>query len=111
MTVNGAPAVSAFRTISAGATALAVTGTANAGIALFIFGLAFFVVGEALVKLLHDSYGTTQIVWSRYFFHFALTCLFLSRGNILAQARSARPWLHASRSILMLVATAFFLLP
>ena len=78
------------------------------GIALFIFGLAFFVVGEALVKLLHDSYGTTQIVWSRYFFHFALTCLFLSRGNILAQARSARPWLHASRSILMLVATTFF---
>lgn len=78
------------------------------GIALFIFGLAFFVIGEALVKLLHEAYGTTQIVWSRYFFHFALTCLFLSRGNIITQARSTRPWLHASRSILMLVATACF---
>ena len=31
----------AFRTISAGATALAVTGTANAGIALFILSVSF----------------------------------------------------------------------
>jgi len=78
------------------------------GIGLFISGLAFFVVGEALVKLLHDGYGTTQIVWSRYFFHFALTCLFLSRGNIFAQAKSPRPWLHVARSFLMLIATVCF---
>lgn len=78
------------------------------GILLFISGLAFFVVGEALVKLLHDGYGTTQIVWSRYFFHFAFTCLFLSRGNLFTQARSTRPWLHVSRSFLMLVATVCF---
>jgi drug/metabolite transporter (DMT)-like permease len=78
------------------------------GIALFISGLAFFVIGEALVKLLHEDYGTTQIVWSRYFFHFVLTCLFLSRGSLFNQARSSRPWLHVARSLLMLIATACF---
>jgi len=78
------------------------------GIVLFVAGLAFFVVGEALVKLLHEAYGTTQIVWARYFFHFVFTCLFFSNGNILAQARSTRPWLHVGRSFLMLIATACF---
>ena len=45
--MKGTPAVSALRTTSPGATALAVTGTANAGIALFIISVNF----DAIDKL------------------------------------------------------------
>jgi len=78
------------------------------GIALMMSGLLLFTLGEALVKLLARDYDIPQIVWGRYAFHALFTVLFFSRGNLLRQARTARPGLHVGRSALMLVATACF---
>lgn len=78
------------------------------GIALMMTGLFLFTVGEALVKLLARDYDIPQIVWGRYAFHALLTVLVFARGNLLRQARTARPGLHLGRSALMLVATGCF---
>ncbi len=78
------------------------------GIVLMMSGLALFTVGEALVKLLSHDYDVAQIVWARYAFHALFTVAVFSRGNVLRQARTARPGLHIGRSALMLVATGCF---
>jgi len=78
------------------------------GIILMIIGLALFTTGEAIVKGLAPHYDITQIVWSRYIFHAVVTFILFSRSGIFKLAKTTRPWLHTSRSALMLIATSLF---
>jgi drug/metabolite transporter (DMT)-like permease len=78
------------------------------GIVLMMIGLALFTGGEAVVKTLAPKYDVTQIVWSRYVFHALVTFLLFYRSGVLQLAKTTRPWLHISRSALMLIATSLF---
>ncbi len=78
------------------------------GIVLMMMGLALFTGGEAVVKTLAPKYDVTQIVWSRYVFHALVTFVLFSRSGIFKLAKTTRPWLHISRSALMLMATSLF---
>jgi drug/metabolite transporter (DMT)-like permease len=78
------------------------------GIVLMMIGLALFTGGEAVVKTLAPKYDVTQIVWSRYVFHALVTFLLFYRSGIFQLAKTTRPWLHVSRSALMLIATSLF---
>ena len=78
------------------------------GIVLMMIGLALFTGGEAVVKTLAPKYDVTQIVWSRYVFHALVTFLLFYRSGIFQLAKTTRPWLHISRSALMLIATSLF---
>ena len=78
------------------------------GIVLMMIGLALFTGGEAVVKTLALKYDVTQIVWSRYVFHALVTFLLFYRSGIFQLAKTTRPWLHISRSALMLIATSLF---
>jgi drug/metabolite transporter (DMT)-like permease len=78
------------------------------GIVLMMTGLALFTGGEAVVKTLAPKYDITQVVWSRYVFHALVTFVLFSRSGIFKIAKTTRPWLHISRSALMLIATSLF---
>lgn len=78
------------------------------GIVLMMIGLALFTGGEAVVKMLAGKYDVTQIVWSRYVFHALVTFVLFSRSGVFQLAKTTRPWLHVSRSALMLIATSLF---
>ncbi len=81
---------------------------ARRGIVLMIAGLAMFSIGEGAVKYLTTEYEIVQIVWARYTFHAVLFLVIFSGSGIRRQIATARPWLHLGRSILLLIATAFF---
>ena len=66
MTVKGTPAVSAFRTTSPGATALAVTGTAAAGIALFIIPVKLDAI-ERLLSGIPLPKAVSTTIWVYWF--------------------------------------------
>jgi len=78
------------------------------GIVLMMIGLALFTGGEAVVKTLAPKYDVTQIVWSRYVFHALVTFVLFFRSGVFQLAKTTRPWLHISRSALMLIATSLF---
>ena len=78
------------------------------GIILMMMGLALFAGGEAIVKTLAPRYDVTQVVWARYVFHALVTFFLFFRSGIFRLAKTSRPWLHISRSALMLIATSLF---
>ncbi len=78
------------------------------GIILMMMGLALFAGGEAIVKTLAPRYDVTQVVWARYVFHALVTLFLFFRLGIFRLAKTNRPWLHISRSALMLIATSLF---
>ena len=78
------------------------------GIVLMMIGLALFAGGEAIVKTLAAKYDITQVGWARYVFHALVTFVLFFRSGIFRLAKTTRPWLHISRSALMLFATCLF---
>ena len=78
------------------------------GIVLMLCGTALFGCGESVVKLLTRHYDTMQIVWGRYVFHAIVFLAIFARTGIVAQMRTARPWLQFSRSAILLTGTLLF---
>ena len=78
------------------------------GIVLMLCGTALFGCGESVVKLLTRHYDTMQIVWGRYVFHAVVFLAIFARTGIVAQMRTARPWLQLSRSAILLTGTLLF---
>lgn len=78
------------------------------GIVLMLCGTALFGCGESVVKLLTRHYDTVQIVWGRYVFHAVVFLAIFARTGIVAQMRTARPWLQFSRSAILLLGTLLF---
>lgn len=78
------------------------------GIVLMLCGTALFGCGESVVKLLTRHYDTMQIVWGRYVFHAIVFLAIFARTGIVAQMRTARPWLQLSRSAILLTGTLLF---
>ena len=78
------------------------------GIVLMLCGTALFGCGESVVKLLTRHYDTMQIVWGRYVFHAIVFLAIFARTGIVAQMRTARPWLQFSRSAILLTGTLLY---
>lgn len=75
------------------------------GIALMCAAVASFSCLDATGKYLNHHMATTQVVWARYFFAFALTLIFVNPYNRPGLTRTARPWLQIGRSALLLLST------
>ncbi len=78
------------------------------GIVLMLCGTALFGCGESVVKLLTRHYDTMQIAWGRYVFHAVVFLAIFARTGIVAQMRTARPWLQFSRSAILLLGTILY---
>jgi drug/metabolite transporter (DMT)-like permease len=74
------------------------------GIVLMCSAVAVLAVMAAIFKYLAPDYPTVQIVWARYFFHFALVLVLVPR-RIPRLLVSQRKDLQVLRSVLMLGAT------
>ena len=75
------------------------------GIVLMCAAVAVLAVMAAIFKHLAPDYPAVQIVWARYFFHFALVLVLVPR-RIPRLLVSQRKDLQVLRSVLMLGATA-----
>jgi drug/metabolite transporter (DMT)-like permease len=69
-----------------------------------------FAVMDAMSKWVVADYPLGQMIWIRYGVFCAFAWLLVRRKGLLAMARTRRPWLQGSRSILILVESAVFVL-
>ena len=76
------------------------------GIALMCAAVASFSCLDTTGKYLNHHMGTTEVVWARYFFAFALTLLFSNPLKRPGLMRTPRPFMQIGRSALLLVSTA-----
>jgi drug/metabolite transporter (DMT)-like permease len=76
------------------------------GIALMCCAVASFSCLDATGKYLNHHMATTQVVWARYFFAFALTMLFSNPLKHRGLMRTSRPFMQTGRSALLLLSTA-----
>ena len=75
------------------------------GIALMCCAVASFSCLDTTGKYLNHHMTTTEVVWARYFFAFALTMLFSSPLRHPGLMRTSRPLLQTGRSALLLFST------
>jgi drug/metabolite transporter (DMT)-like permease len=76
------------------------------GIALMCAAVASFSCLDTIGKYLNHHMGTTEVVWVRYFFAFALTMLFSNPLKNPRLMRTSRPFMQIGRSALLLFSTA-----
>ena len=76
------------------------------GIALMCCAVASFSCLDTTGKYLNHHMSTTEVVWVRYFFAFALTLLFSNPLQHPGLMRTTRPVLQVGRSALLLFSTA-----
>lgn len=90
-------------------TAAAPASHPRQGILFLITAMFFFVVMDTFAKHLIKEYSLVQVVWGRYFFHFAmLTLLLAPRLNVHLRTKNLP--LQLIRSLLLFVTTALFFL-
>ena len=75
------------------------------GIALMCAAVASFSCLDTTGKYLNLHMATTEVVWARYFFAFALTLLFSNPLKHRALMRTSRPLMQIGRSTLLLLST------
>lgn len=99
----------------AGALAAPLVGTGSAagdnpvrGILLMIAAMMVVPFMDAIAKHLSDSYALSQIVWSRFFFHFAILAPIVLCRYRLEAMRPRQPVLQIVRGGFLLVTTVFF---
>jgi drug/metabolite transporter (DMT)-like permease len=81
---------------------------AHLGALLTALSMLLFAVMDAMSKLLVRDYSVSEALWIRYII-FALFSLLIARPRgIMRMARSAKPWLQATRALLSLVEGATF---
>lgn len=78
------------------------------GIVLLCAGVSLFGMGEACVKWLARDHDIAQVVWARYTFHALVFLLIFSRGGIISQMATQRPFLHLARSVALMIGTITF---
>ncbi|HZQ12228.1 MAG TPA: DMT family transporter [Pseudolabrys sp.] len=76
------------------------------GIALMCCAVASFSCLDAVGKYLNHQMATTEVVWARYFFAFALTMVVSNPLRQPGLMRTPRPFLQIGRSALLLFSTA-----
>lgn len=80
------------------------------GITLMIIGMLIVPLLDGCAKILSADYSVLQVSWARFAFHFVwLLPIVAWRGHRWWRIPSS-PWLHASRSAFLLIATVFFFL-
>ncbi|HVV61084.1 MAG TPA: DMT family transporter [Pseudolabrys sp.] len=75
------------------------------GIALMCCAVACFSCLDTTGKYLNHHMDTLQVVWARYFFAFALSCVFSNPLRQPALMKTGRPLLQVGRSALLLLST------
>jgi len=75
------------------------------GIALMCCAVASFSCLDTTGKYLNHHMPTTEVVWARYFFAFALTMLFSNPLKHRGLMRTTRPLMQVGRSTLLLLST------
>lgn len=75
------------------------------GIALMCCAVACFSWLDATGKFLNHHMDTLQVVWARYFFAFALSCVFSNPLRHRGLLNTRRPLLQVGRSALLLFST------
>ena len=82
---------------------------ASAGIAMILIGMICISINDVLVKRLSDDYPLHQIVFVRSVIGLALNLVLLQFEGGFPALRTRRPWLHAIRALLVVIANmAFF---
>ena len=75
------------------------------GIALMCCAVASFSCLDTTGKYLNHHMTTTEVVWARYFFAFALTMVFSNPLRHPGLMRTSRPFIQIGRSALLLLST------
>lgn len=86
----------------------AQSGSPAAGMALMVLAMTLIPVMDGIAKLLSAHYPTFEIVWARYFFHFALLLPLVIQRYGREAFTLQRPWLQLFRGSLLMVSTACF---
>lgn len=78
------------------------------GMALMVLAMSLIPVMDGLAKLLSARYPTLEIVWARYFFHFALLLPLVLWRYGAKSFSMTRPWLQLIRGSTLVIATICF---
>jgi len=82
-------------------------GEGSRGILWMLLTMLLFAGINAIAKYLTLTYPVPQVVWARYAFHLLLLALML-RSRLPRAARTRRLGLQLTRSLLMVLSTAFY---
>ncbi|MSO93008.1 MAG: DMT family transporter [Rhodospirillales bacterium] len=81
---------------------------ANArGILWMMLAVFIYVLSDALIKHLTESYPLIQVLWARFVFHAAFVAL-LVRHRLIAALKSRRPGMQLARAALQFTAALLF---
>ncbi|MFT5507227.1 MAG: drug/metabolite transporter (DMT)-like permease [Hyphomicrobiaceae bacterium] len=83
-------------------------GSPALGMLLMVLAMTLIPVMDGLAKILSSSYPTLEIVWARYFFHFALLLPLVLWRYGRQSFVMKRPWLQLLRGSTLVVATVCF---
>lgn len=70
-----------------------------------IAGVVSFTTMNAFAKAIPSTIPILQVVWARYFFHTALTFLFLARSGSFRFLKTKKPLLQLIRALILFLAT------
>jgi len=79
------------------------------GILFLITAMFFFVLMDTFAKHLMKEYSLVQVVWARYFFHFAMLAILLA-PRLKSHLKTQNLTLQLVRSLLLFITTALFFL-
>lgn len=80
------------------------------GILLTLLAMFCFAAMDGFSKVLAGTLSIPQILWVRYILFMLLALIVLRERGILRTARSNRPWLQATRALLLVVENGVFVL-
>lgn len=80
------------------------------GIALMVVGMLIVPLLDACAKILSADYPVVQVSWARFAFHFLWLLPIVTWRGHRWWSIPPLPWVHASRSLFLLLATVLFFL-
>lgn len=80
------------------------------GVGLIMAAVFLFSSMDTLAKYLLRSYPLVPLIWARYFVHLLFMLVLLGPRMRLDLVRTARPWLHLVRGLLLVGSTGLFYL-
>jgi drug/metabolite transporter (DMT)-like permease len=80
------------------------------GVVLILVATFCFASMDAMSKVLAETYAITQILWVRALVFTAFAIWVVRRNGVGATLRSARPWLHGLRAVLLVIESGVFVL-
>ncbi|MGQ9367835.1 DMT family transporter [Azospirillum sp. ST 5-10] len=88
-------------------TTAAAANRPEVGIPLALLAVLCFTLLDSFGKALGGAHAMPMLVWARYAFGLAWLLLLIPRGSGVSVLRTARPWVHVARGLLVMTATGF----